>query len=98
MSEQTQKQVGNGHANQLSPEMASYMYNMQMLQQIASHMREIPVLESEKPTDTNALLKVEFPIEGGVLTYMENHPYPYRGFPLFEFVQTLGTCSSITAN
>src|SRR3990167_1219297 len=96
MSEQTQKQVGNGHANQLSPEMASYMYNMQMLQQIASHMREIPVLESEKPTDTNALLKVEFPIEGGVLTYMENHPYPYRGFPLFENVDKIDTIKKLS--
>lgn len=92
MSTNNSKQ-GNGilsvGANQLPPEVAGAMYNMQMLDQIARHMKEIPVLESEKPTDTNALLKVEFPEEGGVLTYMENHPYPYRGFPLFEFVDKI---------
>jgi len=92
MSE-TKPQLGNGISHipvgNVPPEIAGYMQNMQLMNQIIQEMKEIPVLESEKPTDTNALQKVEFPEEGGVLTYMDNHPFPYRGFPYFEFVEKI---------
>ena len=101
MSETTQKQQGNGKYMPLStlpPEVSAYMQNAQLMQQIVQQMKEIPVLASEKPTDTNALLKVEFPEEGGVLTYMENHPYPYRGFPYFEFVDKIDVMKKLSRN
>ena len=82
--------------NSLPPEMDGYMKNMQLMQEIVRSMKEIPELESEKPTDTNALLKVEFPKEGGILTYMTNHEYPYRGFPFFEFVEKIDTFKKLS--
>src|SRR3990167_2674825 len=82
--------------NSLPPEMDGYMKNMQLMQEIVRSMREIPELESEKPTDTNALLKVEFPKEGGILTYITNHEYPYRGFPFFEFVEKIDTFKKLS--
>lgn len=87
MSEMKGNGISHIPAGALPAEVAGYMQNMQLMEQIVREMKEIPVLESEKPTDTNALLKVEFPQEGGMLTYMENHPVPYRGFPYFEFVE-----------
>src|SRR3990167_11406900 len=84
---------GNGIATipegTLPPEVAGYMQNVQLMHGIVAEMKEIPVLQSEVPTDTNALEKVEFPEEGGILTYMDNHPLPYRGFPYFEFVEKI---------
>jgi len=92
MTEQKQ-QLGNGISHipvdSVPTEVAAYMQNMNLMNQIVQEMKEIPILESEKPTDTNALTKVEFPEEGGVLTYMDNHPFPYRGFPYFEFVEKI---------
>ena len=80
----------------LPPEVAGYMRNVQLMHGIVQAMKEIPVLQSEVPTDTNALTKVEFPEEGGVLTYMSNHPYPYRGFPYFEFVEKIDLIKKIS--
>ena len=91
---------GNGiipiREGQIPPEVASYMGNTQMMYEIVRAMKEIPELESEKPTDTNALVKVEFPEEGGILTYMSNHEYPYRGFPYFEFVEKIDTIKKLS--
>lgn len=95
MDEVSPKIEGNGIAH-MPPEMSGYLQNMQKMNQIVREMKEIPVLESEKPTDTNALTKVEFPEEGGVLTFMENHPYPYRGFPYFEFVEKIDLIKKIS--
>ena len=85
------EELGNGIAHvpvgNVPSEIAAYMQNMHAMNQIIQEMKEVPVLESEKPTDVNSLIKVEFPEEGGVLTYMENHAVPYRGFPYFEFVE-----------
>ena len=90
---------GNGlfmPVSNIPPEVAAYMDNAAKMQQIVAAMKEIPVLQSEVPTDTNALIKVEFPEDGGVLTYMENHPYPYRGFPFFEFVEKIDMMKKIS--
>lgn len=97
--------TGNGQAmgpiipvpeGTLPPEVAGYMENIQLMHGIVQEMKEIPVLESEKPTDTNALTKVEFPKEGGVLTHMSNHEYPYKGFPYFEFVEKIDLIKKIS--
>lgn len=62
-----------------------------LMDEIYEKMRRSPVPKSElaNPEDTNALQKVEFPQEGGVLTWMDNHFYPYRGYPHYKFVEKL---------
>ena len=67
---------------------ADYNHFTGLMNNIAAEMREIPVLPSEKitPEDTKPLQKVEFPKEGGVLTWMEGFDYPYKGYPHHEFV------------
>lgn len=65
---------------------------------IVREMKEIPELPSEIPTDVNPLTKVEFLDNGGVLTYMEGHDYPYRGFPFFEFVDKIDVIKKISKN
>lgn len=74
------------------------MENMRLMNQIVGEMKEIPILPSEvvKPNDTQALIKVEFPNAGGVLTYMEGHEYPYKGFPYFEFVDRIDLMKKLT--
>ena len=73
------------------------MENLRLMNQIVSEMKEVPVLASEeiKPNDTQALIKVEFPNAGGVLTFMENHDLPYKGFPYFEFVDKIDIMKKI---
>ena len=80
----------------IPPEVVGYMDNARLMHEIVRSMREIPVLESEKPTDNNALTQVEFPEEGGILTHMTNHEYPYRGFPYFEFVDKIDTFKKLS--
>ena len=63
--------------------------NMRIMNDIVREMKEIPELPSEQPKDNAALLKVEFPDKGGVLTFIEGHEFPYRGFPYFEFVEKI---------
>lgn len=69
---------------------ADYQRYTGLMNGIANQMRlgvnpdaNVPAANAD---DTNPLKKVEFPPEGGVLTYMENHDHPYRGYPHFEFV------------
>ena len=92
--------IGNGIAKipegTLPPEVAGYMNNIQLMHGIVREMKEIPELQSEVVTDQNALVKVEFPEEGGVLTYMTGHDYPYRGFPYFEFVEKIDLIKKIS--
>ena len=81
----------------------AYLRNMALMNHIVSEMKEVAVLPSEVPKDVNPLTKVEFPEGGGVLTYMGEHPLPYKGFPFFEFVDKIdiikkvmrGTLSSL---
>lgn len=68
----------------------AYMENMQIMNSIVAEMKEIPQLPSEKPNDVQALERVEFPEQGGVLTYMSNHEgIPYKGFPIAELVDRI---------
>lgn len=71
------------------PTQEAYIQNMVAMNNIIAHMKEIPVLPSEQPKDVHALQKVEFPEEGGILTYMEGYDQPYRGFPFAEFVDKI---------
>lgn len=74
----------------------AYLENMRIMNGIIREMKEIPELPSEAPKDVQALEKVEFPEEGGVLTYMEGHSYPYRGFPFFEFVDKIDLIKKVS--
>ena len=65
----------------------AYMQSLQNILQVVHQMREIPVLPSEAPKDTEGLVKVEFPEEGGVFTTLTNMDYPYPGFPFGELVE-----------
>lgn len=69
----------------------AYQTNMGLMLGIAREMREIPELPSETiaPGDSHPLIKVEFPENGGVLTYMEGYDYPYKGFPIQASVEKI---------
>ena len=73
----------------MAMEYQAYVQNTGLMQQVAREMKEIPELPSEVPTDVHPLLQVEFPEEGGVLTYMGGYDHPYKGFPLGEFVDKI---------
>jgi len=73
----------------------AFVQNMQQMNTVIAQMKEIPVLPSEVPKDSNPLLKVEFPKEGGILTFMEGHDEPYRGFPFHEFVEKIDIIKKI---
>jgi len=65
---------------------------------ITRNMKEIPIHPSEipPPGDTYPLLKVEFPSEGGVLSYQEGLEQPYRGFPFFEVVEKIDLIKKVS--
>lgn len=71
------------------------MENYRLMAQIVAEMKEIPILPSEVPKDKSTLERVEFPDEGGVLTYMEGHSQPFRGFPYYEFVDSIDKIKKI---
>lgn len=79
----------------VDPAQSAFIENYRIMNQIIAEMKEVPVLPSERPKDVNPLIKVEFPEEGGMLTYMENHKYPYKGFPYFEFVDKIDIIKKI---
>ena len=74
------------HREGMTPQEAQFQ-NYTAMMSVVHQMKEIPELPSEKPSDVSALLKVEFPDEGGVLTYMEGQLVPYRGFPFSDMVE-----------
>lgn len=76
----------------------SYINQMQMLEGIAKDMRQIAELPSEtiSPKDTNPITKIEFPDEGGVLTYMQGFEHPFPGYPYHEFVEKIDSIKKFT--
>lgn len=81
---------------ELTPEVLQAVANFEAYQQnsaimygIAREMKEIAELPSEKLVDSHPLIRVEFPAAGGVITYMEGYDHPYKGFPFFEFVDSI---------
>mgnify|MGYP001579977069 FL=1 len=74
---------------------SEYLDNMRLMNGIAREMKEIGELPSEGIADTQVLRRVEFPAEGGLFTFMDGHPYPYRGFPYNEFVERIDLVKKI---
>ena len=68
----------------------------QAMFEISRHMKEIPELPSEAPKDVQAIVQVEFPEKGGIVTYMGDMPHPYKGFPFFEFVDKVDILKKIS--
>lgn len=64
--------------------------------QVVAEMKEIPELPSETPKDVHALTYVEFPEQGGVLTFMEGYEEPYKGFPFHEFVDKIDSLKKLS--
>lgn len=77
---------------------SQHAYSTQWMTEIAQNMKEIPVLPSEIPpeNDVNPLKRVEFPEEGGVLTWMDNFDFPYRGYPHYEFVDKIDVVKKLS--
>lgn len=65
------------------------------MQTVIGEIKEIPELPSEAPKDSTFITNVDFPEEGGVLTYMDGHDEPFRGFPFHEFVDKVDTLKKI---
>lgn len=81
----------------LTPEQIQ-LENIHRMHLIMRDMREIPELPSEvpNPKDTSVLERVEFPAEGGILTWMSGHSEPYKGFPFFEMVEKIDIVKKLT--
>lgn len=75
----------------------AYTQFNQAMGDILGNMKEIPVLPSDIPpeNDRHTLTKVELPSEGGVLTFMSDQGYPYRGFPYAELVEKIDTMKKL---
>lgn len=71
-------------------------YSYGLINDVSQRMKEIPVLPSEVPKDVNPIIKIDFPKEGGVLTWMKNFEYPYRGFPVADSVEKLDSAKKIS--
>lgn len=86
----------------VDPGYSVFLENSKLMTQIVREMREeIPDndLISEKPNaDIATLQKVEFPPNGGVYTWMSGHPYPYKGFPYYDFVDRVDLFKKISKN
>lgn len=76
-------------------ETEAFIENNRLMQAVVQEMKIIPQLPSEQPKDINPLQRVEFPEEGGVLTYMGGYNHPYKGFPFFEFVDKVDVIKKI---
>ena len=87
---------GTEQTTHIDPAFDALVKNQRLMQDIAREMKEIPELPSERPTDVSPLTKVEFPVEGGILTYMEGNEYPYKGFPFAEFVDRIDTLKKLS--
>lgn len=89
--------------NNLTVEQKAYefdrwLYNNRAMAQIIQAMREHAVLpESEqiKEKEINPLVKVDFPDEGGILSYLEGYEIPFLGFPFHEFVEVIDTMKKV---
>ena len=76
----------------------AYVEQTQKMNWIQDEMRETPAPKSEvlAGQPANKLQRVEFPPEGGVLTYMEGFDQPFQGFPLHELVERMDLVKKMT--
>ena len=75
-----------------------FIRNSMALKQVTDIMREKPdpnVQEAQK-SKSRKIDKIYFDDKGGILTYMEGHKYPYRGFPFVEFVQDMDKLKKVS--
>jgi hypothetical protein len=82
-------------------ELQNQAFSMELQQKFATivaEMRENPLPPSEevKKEDSNALIRVELPPEGGVLTYMTGFDAPYQGFPYHNLVISMELIKKMT--
>lgn len=84
-------QVGRAEQDKL-------IQSVSMINEVAKRLKQIPELPSEKATDNHPLVKVEFPDEGEVFTYMQGYDYPYRGYPYYEFVDRIDVVKKLIRN
>lgn len=77
-----------------------YCDKMSKMDLIEREMRETPAPVSEvlEGQPTNRILRVEFPPQGGTLTFMEGFDQPYQGFPLHPLVERMDLVKKITKN
>lgn len=81
---------------ELIAQQEAMLNNMNLMNQIVGMMKEIPILPSEQPKDVSPLNRVEFPEKGGVLTYMDGHDQPYKGFPFYDFVDKIDVIKKVS--
>ncbi len=78
------------------PNYGEWFEVQQKIDYITRSMKEIAELPSEKPKDVEPLKQVVFGDEGGVLTYMGEHPYPYKGFPWGDVVEKMDIVKKVS--
>ncbi len=83
---------------QTAEEYKHYQEIMQKMAYISAEMRETPPPPSEvvQGQPSNTLLRVEFPPEGGTLTYMSGFDVPFQGFPFSELVEKMDVVKKMT--
>ena len=74
----------------------AFLENYRLMMGIVHEMKEIPQLPSEVVKDNSSLHRVEFPAEGGILTYMSSMDHPYKGFPHNEMVDKIDYMKKIS--
>lgn len=79
-------------------EFDDFKKSMALMMSVTQEMKEIPELPSEQPKDTTGIVNVEISDAVGVLTWMRSHPYPYHGFPYFEFVDKIDMLKKVIRN
>lgn len=72
-----------------------FISSMRIVNSIIQEMSERSPLRTAKISDTTKLDKVEFPKDGGILTYLKGYKEPYRGFPYFEMVERVNDVKKI---
>jgi hypothetical protein len=89
---------GTLQINNQIEEYKHYIDIQQKMAYIQQEMRETPPPPSEvvQGQPSNTLLRVEFPPEGGTLTYMSGFELPFQGFPFSELVERMDVVKKMT--
>ena len=85
----------------IDPGYSAFVQNQRIINQVVFEMREeVPANDASlvPQEDTKLLRRVEFPVSGGIHTYMDSMEFPYKGFPYFEFVDKMDTLKKIAKN
>ena len=75
--------------NPISGDVSGFNAHARMMQ-IVQEMKEVQeVITPEQAKDASFIERIDAPDEGGILTYMNGHEEPYRGFPFYEMVDKI---------